>query len=175
MPTLLLLFNTYTNIYNNVIVEQLIMKILFNLNFIKLLLFILFTLYLTASCTGRVSNHGTLNIEKIINTIVDRKLEKAEIEALLGPPTTKSAFEFNKWYYIKSSLLHKSFYKPELIDHIVYEIIFNAQNEAIAINTYTKENLNKIAYNKDKTETKGNETTLIQQIFKDVLKSSVTK
>lgn len=157
------------------IVEQLIMKILFNFKFIKLLFFFLFTLNLCMSCTGRVSNHGTLNIEKLINTVVERKLEKAEVEALLGPPTTKSAFEFNKWYYIKSSLLHKSFYKPELIDHIVYEITFNSQNEAIEINTYSKDDLNNISYNKDETETKGNETTLFQQIFKDVLKSSVTK
>ena len=62
-----------------------------------------------------------------------------------------------------------------MIDHIVYEIVFNSQNEAIEINTYSKDDLNNISYNKDETETKGNETTLFQQIFKDVLKSSVTK
>ena len=54
------------------------------------------------SCSGRISNHGVLNIEKHINSIVDNKLEKAEIEALLGNPSTVSAFEFNKWYYINS-------------------------------------------------------------------------
>ena len=62
-----------------------------------------------------------------------------------------------------------------MIDHTVYEIVFNSQNEAIEINTYSKDDLNNISYNKDETETKGNETTLFQQIFKDVLKSSVTK
>jgi len=151
------------------------MKILYYDDFIKLLLYFLIFILFATSCSGRVSNHGTLNIEKIINSVVERKLEKAEIEALLGPPTTTSAFEFNKWYYIKSSLLHKAFYKPELVDHIVYEIIFNKQNEAIKINTYKKDDLNKISYNEDITETKGNEKSIVQQIFKDILKSSVKK
>ena len=30
------------------------------------------------SCSGRISNHGVLNIEKHIHSIVDNKLEKAE-------------------------------------------------------------------------------------------------
>ena len=151
------------------------MKILNNNNYIKIYIFFTFFVLLISSCTGRISNHGTLNIEKKINTVVERKLEKAEVEALLGPPTTTSSFEFNKWYYIKSSLVHKSVYKPELIDHIVYEIIFNKQNEAVKINIYDKENLNKISYNEDYTETKGNEKTLMQEIFKDVLKSSINE
>jgi len=145
------------------------MKILNYNKFIKIYIFsLLFILLVITSCTGRISNHGTVNIENHINSIIEKKLEKAEVEALLGPPTTTSSFEFNKWYYIKSSLAHKSIYKPELIDHKLYEIIFNNQNVAIKINIYNKENLNKISYNEDVTETKGNETTLIQKIFKDI-------
>jgi len=151
------------------------MKILNNDNFIKIYIFFSLFILLNSSCTGRISNHGTLNIEKKINSVVERKLEKAEVEALLGPPTTTSSFEFNKWYYIKSSLVHKSIYKPELVDHIVYEIIFNTQNEAIKINIYDRENLNKISYNEDYTETRGNKKSLLQEIFKDVLKSSIDK
>ena len=157
------------------IVEQLIMKILFNFKFIKLLFFFLFTLYLCMSCSGRVSNHGTLNIEKLINTVVERKLEKAEVEALLGPPTTKSAFEFNKWYYINNTIKHIAFYKPEIIKLTVYEIIFNKENQAIKINTYDQDNLNEISFNLDVTETKGNEKPLLQYILKGIGNSNLQK
>ena len=144
-------------------------------NFIKHFIILVVLFHSISSCSGRVSNHGTLNIEKIIDTILERKLEKAEVEALLGPPTTTSAFEFNKWYYINSSFRHKSIYKPELIGHKVYEIIFNQQNEAIKINTYTKEDLNNISYNEEETETKGNDLSIMQQIFKDVFKNATPK
>jgi len=150
------------------------MKFLYhNLN-IKLLLIIIFVNFNT-SCSGRISNHGTLNIDKIIDTVVERKLEKAEIQALLGPPSTTSAFEFNKWYYIKTTLVHKALKKPEIKDHVVYEIIFNKENLAIKINKYYKDDINKISYNEDFTETKGNEQTLLQKIFKDMLKTNVQK
>ena len=72
-------------------------------------------IFLVNNCSGRISNHGVLNIEKHITSIVNDKLEKAEIEALLGPPSTISAFEFNKWYYINNTIKHMAFYKPEII------------------------------------------------------------
>jgi len=127
------------------------------------------------SCTGRISNHGTLNIDKIIDSVVERNLEKAEIQALLGPPSTTSAFEFNKWYYIKTTLIHKALQKPKIKDHIVYEIIFNKENQAIKINKYNKDDINEISYNKEFTETKGNEKTLLQLIFKNMLQTKISK
>ena len=150
------------------------MKFLYhNLN-IKLLLIIMFISF-NISCTGRISNHGTLNIDKIIDSVVERNLEKAEIQALLGPPSTTSAFEFNKWYYIKTTLIHKALQKPKIKDHIVYEIIFNKENQAIKINKYNKDDINEISYNKEFTETKGNEKTLLQLIFKNMLQTKISK
>ena len=100
------------------------MKLIYKNIFYKLLICSLLLISLN-SCSGRVSNHGVLNIEKKISTIIERKLEKAEVEALLGPPSTVSAFEFNKWYYINNTIKYFAFFKSEIINHKVYEIIFN--------------------------------------------------
>ena len=127
------------------------------------------------NCAGRVSNHGVLNIEKQINTIIERKLEKAEVEALLGPPSTISAFEFNKWYYINNTMRHFAFFKSEIISHQVYEVIFNSENQVIEINSYDEKDLNKITYNDDYTEPRGNKETLLQNILKGVGGSSLSK
>ena len=127
------------------------------------------------SCSGRISNHGVLNIEKHINSIVDNKLEKAEIEALLGNPSTISAFEFNKWYYINSSIKHFAFYKPEIINLKVYEIIFNSENQASEINTYDQEDLNELYFNSDITDTKGNKESFLEVILKGIGQSNLRK
>ena len=127
------------------------------------------------SCSGRISNHGVLNIEKHINSIVDNKLEKAEIEALLGNPSTISAFEFNKWYYINSSIKHFAFYKPEIINLKVYEIIFNSENQASEINTYDQDDLNELYFNSDITDTRGNKQSFLEIILKGVGQSNLRK
>ena len=124
---------------------------------------------------GRVSNHGVLKIEKQINTIIERKLEKAEVEALLGPPSTISAFEFNKWYYINNTMRHFAFFKPEIIKHQVYEVIFNSENQVIEINSYNEKDLNEITYNDDYTDTRGNKKSFLQRILKGVGSSTLQR
>jgi len=150
------------------------MKVIYKNILYKCLIYMLI-IFLVNNCSGRISNHGVLNIEKHITSIVNDKLEKAEIEALLGPPSTISAFEFNKWYYINNTIKHMAFYKPEIIKLKVYEIIFNKENQAIKINTYDLENLNEISFNLDVTKTRGNEKPLLQYILKGIGNSNVKK
>ena len=148
------------------------MKLIYKNIFYKLLISSLLLISLN-SCSGRISNHGVLNIEKKITTIIEKKLEKAEVEALLGPPSTVSAFEFNKWYYISNTMKHFAFYKSEIIDHKVYEIIFNSENQVIEINFYDEKDLNKITYNDDYTKTRGNKKSLLQNVLKGVGSSTL--
>lgn len=150
------------------------MKVIYKNILYKCLIYMLI-IFLVNNCSGRISNHGVLNIEKHITSIVNDKLEKAEIEALLGPPSTISAFEFNKWYYINNTIKHMAFYKPEIIKLTVYEIIFNKENQAIKINTYNQENLNEISFNLDVTKTRGNEKPLLQYILKGIGNSNIQK
>jgi len=149
------------------------MKLIYKKNFYKYLIFSLLLSSLN-SCSGRISNHGVLNIENKINTVLERKLEKAEVEALLGPPSTVSAFEFNKWYYINNTMKHFAFYKSEIVSHKVYEIIFNSENQAIKINSYNEKDLNNITYNEDYTDTRGNQKSLLQNILKGVGDSTLS-
>ena len=150
------------------------MKIIYKNILFKCLIYMLI-IFLVNNCSGRISNHGVLNIDKHITSIINDKLEKAEIEALLGPPSTISAFEFNKWYYINNTIKHMAFYKPEIIKLKVYEIIFNKENQAIKINTYDLENLNEISFNLDVTKTRGNEKPLLQYILKGIGNSNIQK
>ena len=150
------------------------MKVIYKNILYKCLIYMLI-IFLVNNCSGRISNHGVLNIEKHITSIVNDKLEKAEIEALLGPPSTISAFEFNKWYYINNTIKHMAFYKPEIIQLTVYEIIFNKENQAIKINTYNQENLNEISFNLDVTKTRGNDKPLLQYILKGIGNSNIQK
>ena len=143
------------------------MKLIYKNILYKNLILIFLIIFIT-NCNGRISNHGVLNIEKHIDSIIDNNLEKAEVAALLGPASTISAFEFNKWYYINTSIKHLAFYKPEIINLKVYEIIFNPENLAYKINTYDEEDLKELSFNEDITETRGNKKSLLQLILKGI-------
>ena len=103
---------------------------------------------LISACTGRVSNHGTLNIENYIDRVIENKMEKAEVEELLGPPSTISTFNANKWYYMHNTIKKLGFFKPEILNHKVYEIVFNDENRAITLNEYDSNQITDLEYNK---------------------------
>ena len=55
------------------------------------------------NCSGnKVSNfHGTKQLEKKYNDIVINKSNKNDILKIIGPPSTVSDFDENKWFYFE--------------------------------------------------------------------------
>ena len=130
-----------------------------------IVIFIISILFLP-SCSGKLSTHGTLNLENHINNVLKNNMEKAEVEVLLGPPSTKSTFDENKWYYISNQIFKVGIYKPDMIRHQVYEIVFDDEDHAIDIIKYDLSDKNEIEYNKEKTITRGNESTIIDKLIR---------
>ena len=130
-------------------------------------------LVIISACTGRVSNHGTLNIENYIDRVIENKMEKAEVEELLGPPSTISTFNTNKWYYVHNTIKKLGFLKPEMINHKVYEIVFNDENRAITLNEYDANQITELEYNKNITKTKGNDQSILRLLTR--VKPSMSK
>ena len=123
-------------------------------------------IFFLPSCSGKLSNHGTLNLENHINNVLKNNMEKAEVEVLLGPPSAKSTFDENKWYYISNQIFKVGIYKPDMIRHQVYEIIFDVEDHAIDIIKYDLSDKNEIEYNKEKTTTRGNESTILEKLIR---------
>ena len=123
-------------------------------------------IFFLSSCSGKLSNHGTLNLENHINNVLKNNMEKAEVEVLLGPPSTKSTFDENKWYYISNQIFKVGIYKPDMIRHQVYEIVFDVEDHAIDIIKYDLNDKNEIKYNKEKTTTRGNESTILDKLIR---------
>ena len=123
-------------------------------------------IFFLPSCSGKLSTHGTLNLENHINNVLKNNMEKAEVEVLLGPPSAKSTFDENKWYYISNQIFKVGIYKPDMIRHQVYEIVFDVEDHAIDIIKYDLSDTNEIEYNKEKTTTRGNESTILDKLIR---------
>ncbi len=74
---------------------------------------ILFIFLFTLNCsTNKVSkNHGFKSLETKFEKIVINQTNKNDIIDLIGPPSTKSDFNKNKWFYIERRKTNQSLFK----------------------------------------------------------------
>ena len=72
-----------------------------------------FVLILITNCTGnKVSNyHGVKNLEDKYDKIILNKTNRNDLIKLIGPPSTISDFNNNKWIYIERLKTNQSFLK----------------------------------------------------------------
>ena len=79
--------------------------------FIKL--FYLLFFIITVNCSGnKVSNfHGSKQLETKFNIIKVNKTNKNDLVKLIGPPSSVSDFDNNKWFYIERLKTNQSLIK----------------------------------------------------------------
>jgi len=72
-----------------------------------LIIFILVTL--TSCSLDKVNKtHGSLNLQVKQSKLIINETNKNDIITLLGPPSTISQFDINKWYYIERKVSNTS-------------------------------------------------------------------
>ncbi len=75
----------------------------------KKILFIIILIVLSNCNLNKVNKtHGSLNLEKKQSKLQINISNKNDIIELLGPPSTKSQFDNNKWYYIERKVTNTS-------------------------------------------------------------------
>ena len=72
-----------------------------------------FILILIANCSGnKVSNyHGTKSLQSKYDKIQEKTTNKNDIVKLIGPPSTISDFDKNKWFYFERLKSNQSIFK----------------------------------------------------------------
>ena len=81
------------------------------MSFIKLFYLLIFII--TINCSGnKVSNyHGVKSLETKFQIIHLNKTNKNDLISLIGPPSIKSDFNNNKWFYLERQKSNQSLFK----------------------------------------------------------------
>ncbi len=81
------------------------------MSFIKLFYLLIFII--TVNCSGnKVSNyHGVKSLETKFQIIHLNKTNKNDLISLIGPPSIKSDFNNNKWFYLERQKSNQSLFK----------------------------------------------------------------
>ena len=119
-------------------------------------IFLFFFIFII-NCTGnKVSNyHGTKKLDTAYKNIKLNETNKNDLIKLMGPPSTVSDFDKNKWLYIERLKTTQSIIKlgkQKLMKSNV--LIVELNNKGIIINKklLNLENMNDIKYLEDTTE-----------------------
>ena len=98
---------------------------------------------------------------------VRQGMSKAEVEALLGSPSTTAtiATEGDSYYYISSKLETKAFLTPVETERKVLAIRFDDNDQVASFGNYGLQDGKIINFNPNATPTKGKELTVLQQIL----------
>jgi len=131
---------------------------------------ILFLFLFTLNCsTNKVSkNHGFKSLETKFEKIVINQTNKNDIINLIGPPSTKSDFNKNKWFYIErrktnQSLIKLGYKKIEKNDILMVE--FNNRGILKNKKIFNLKDMNKIKYLKSLTQKEFKQKNFMYNIF----------
>ena len=131
---------------------------------------ILFIFLFTLNCsTNKVSkNHGFKSLETKFEKIVINQTNKNDIINLIGPPSTKSDFNKNKWFYIErrktnQSLIKLGYKKIEKNDILMVE--FNNRGILKNKKIFNLKDMNKIKYLKSLTQKEFKQKNFMYNIF----------
>ena len=131
---------------------------------------ILFIFLFTLNCsTNKVSkNHGFKSLETKFEKIVINQTNKNDIIDLIGPPSTKSDFNKNKWFYIERRKTNQSLIKlgnKKIEKNNILVVEFNNRGILKNKKIFDMNDMNKINYVKSLTQKEFKQNNFLYNIF----------
>ncbi len=136
----------------------------------KLIIF-LFVFTLNCSADKVSNNHGFISLHAKFKKITINKTNKNDILNIIGPPSSVSSFDNNKWFYIQRMKTNQSLFKLG-VKKINKNDILIVKFDNKGILNYKKilnvNNMNDINYTKDITEKEFKQNDLLFKILSSI-------
>ena len=124
------------------------------MKFITLLL--IFFITIGCSVNKVKNNHGVLSLQSKIDKISINKSNTNDIIDIFGPPSTKSTFDSNLWFYIERKKTNSSIFKlgnQKITKNNIVVLEIDSKGILMSKKLYDMNNMNKYKFSKNSTET----------------------
>jgi len=133
-------------------------------------LFIILLFLLTINCSSdKISvNHGFLSLQEKYERISINESNKNDIIEIIGPPSTVSNFDKNKWFYIQRIKTNQSLLKlgiKKIKKNNILIVIFNDRGILKNKRILNINDMNDINYVKNTTEKNFEQNDTLYKIF----------
>lgn len=123
---------------------------------------------LAAACEPIVDVRGNLPNEEQLALIKPGDVNKEDVMAMLGTPSSVAAFDDETWYYISARTEQLAFFKPKETDRKVVAISFDPLGKVKEVRQLGMKDGKVVKPVERETPTAGNEMTFIEQMFGNV-------
>ena len=125
----------------------------------KYTLYIIISFFLITSCTinNVVKKHGVRNLDKKQKNLIILEANKNDIQAILGPPSSKSVFDNDLWIYIEREITNDKLLKlgkEKLITNNVLFLEIDSKGLLVNKSFYDINEMNETKLSKLSTEAK---------------------
>jgi outer membrane protein assembly factor BamE (lipoprotein component of BamABCDE complex) len=120
---------------------------------------------LLAACTVTETRRGHLLPEGVAAELSAANMSQQRVVELLGTPSTVSAFDRNRWYYIGEVQQHQAFFKPDVVARDVLILDFDNNQQLAKVGTLSEKDGQEVTLVSRETPTEGNKITVLEQIL----------
>ncbi len=119
-------------------------------------------------CSGRVNTHGDKVDSDRLTEVVPGQHTRDDVAAILGSPSTISAFDGESWYYISNRTETLAFLAPEVTEQQVIVITFNNEGVVTEIDTLGLDQRREIDIVDRETPTTGNDISILDEFIGNI-------
>lgn len=119
-------------------------------------------------CSPRVGTHGNTVDPQLIQEVVPGVHSRADVEAILGSPSTVSLFDGETWYYIGNRTETLAFLAPNVRERQVVAVNFDEYGICTGVDSFGLERGRDVKLVDRETPTRGNEFTFVEQIVGNI-------
>lgn len=116
-------------------------------------------------CQGELSERGYVLDPDDFEDVTPGVDTRQDVIDIMGTPSTFSAFQDDKWYYISETTEQMAFFRPSVLDRSVIIITFDESGLVAEKNMLFLEDGQEIDLVSRETPTEGREISLLQELF----------
>lgn len=126
--------------------------------------FFLILIFLLSSCVSNIQNYGCDQQLTSFHKLKVGKSTKADVISIVGSPSTVSAFNSDEWYYVTITTKKISFFKADVIGHLVTKLQFK-RGVLAKITSYSSNETQSLDFNPKESPVTGHDSSAIKDAF----------
>ena len=121
-----------------------------------------------AGCIVQEEHLGHLVPENAAAELAGNNVSQARVLQLLGTPSTVSAFNRNKWYYIGEVRQHWAWTAPNVVERQVLILEFDQSRQVARVATLSEADGQEVTLIDRETPTRGNAISVVEQFLGNI-------
>ena len=132
--------------------------------------FLIFLYLFTFNCSSEriTNNHGFTSLQAKYEKITINKSNKNDILSIIGPPSSISSFDKNKWFYIQRAKTNQSLFKlgiKKIEKNNILVVAFNERGILEDKVILDKNNMNDVKFVKEITKKEFKQNDFLFKLF----------